>query len=243
MSRFVVMATWDDVPHLTKKQKDELWESFPEHERDARAKGVPMLGSGRVFAVDEKLLSCDARPIPSHWPQIIGVDFGIDHPFAAVHLAWDRDADVMYVVRSYRVRGAVPPIHAAAIRPWGEWVPIAWPHDGLIRDKGSGQALAEQYRAEKLNLLLDKAEHDEGGNGVEAGLFDMLTRMQTGRWKVFRGNEEWLEELRYYHRKDGVLVKERDDLISASRYALMMKRHAIVQPNDKPLQYKARQYA
>ena len=28
-----------------------------------------------------------------------------------------------------------------------------------------------------------------------------------------------------YHRKDGLLVKEDDDAISASRYALMMKRH------------------
>jgi hypothetical protein len=28
-----------------------------------------------------------------------------------------------------------------------------------------------------------------------------------------------------YHRKDGLLVKEGDDAISASRYALMMKRH------------------
>jgi hypothetical protein len=36
----------------------------------------------------------------------------------------------------------------------------------------------------------------------------------------------WLEERRMYHRKDGLVVKERDDLISSSRYALMMLRHA-----------------
>jgi hypothetical protein len=54
----------------------------------------------------------------------------------------------------------------------------------------------------------------------------MLQRMQTGRWKVFSICTEWFEEFRLYHRKDGRIVKERDDLISASRYALMMKRYA-----------------
>jgi hypothetical protein len=32
-----------------------------------------------------------------------------------------------------------------------------------------------------------------------------------------------------YHRKDGKVVKERDDTISASRYALMMLRFADVE--------------
>jgi hypothetical protein len=32
-------------------------------------------------------------------------------------------------------------------------------------------------------------------------------------------------ERRMAHRKDGLLVKEYDDTLSASRYAVMMKRH------------------
>ena len=36
----------------------------------------------------------------------------------------------------------------------------------------------------------------------------------------------WFEEFRLYHRKDGRVVKERDDLMSATRYAVMMLRHA-----------------
>jgi hypothetical protein len=35
-----------------------------------------------------------------------------------------------------------------------------------------------------------------------------------------------VDEFRLYHRKDGKVVKEYDDLLCASRYALMMKRHA-----------------
>jgi hypothetical protein len=33
-----------------------------------------------------------------------------------------------------------------------------------------------------------------------------------------------------YHRKDGKVVKIDDDLMDATRYALMMKRHAITRP-------------
>ena len=36
----------------------------------------------------------------------------------------------------------------------------------------------------------------------------------------------WWEEFRLYHRKDGRVVKEGDDLMCATRYALMMLRHA-----------------
>ncbi len=35
-----------------------------------------------------------------------------------------------------------------------------------------------------------------------------------------------------YHRKEGKVVKERDDVISASRYALMMLRFAMTEPFD-----------
>ena len=54
----------------------------------------------------------------------------------------------------------------------------------------------------------------------------MLERMQTGRFKVFRHLADWFEEFRLYHREDGRVVKLRDDLISATRYALMCLRHA-----------------
>ena len=85
-----------------------------------------------------------------------------------------------------------------------------------------------------VRMLTERATFDDGTNGVEAGIADMLDRMQTGRWKVFRGCTNWVDEFRLYHRKDGKIVKERDDVLSASRYALMMKRHAIVKPKPRP---------
>jgi hypothetical protein len=58
----------------------------------------------------------------------------------------------------------------------------------------------------------------------------MYERMETGRWKVFRTCREWLAEQRMYHRDlNGKVVKINDDLISASRTANMMLRHARVE--------------
>ena len=228
--RAVISMTIDDVDHYTPEQKLTIINSYPPHEREARAKGIPTLGSGRIFPIEEESIKVAPFPIPAHWPRINGLDFGWDHPTAAVQCAWDRDSDCWYVARAHRMREATPVIHAAAVKAWGPWVPTAWPHDGLQHDKGSGDQLAKQYAATGLLMLKERATFDDGTNGVEAGLMDMLERMQTGRFKVFSNMDDWFQEFRMYHRKDGKVVKKVDDLMSATRYALMMKRKAKVRP-------------
>jgi hypothetical protein len=223
---FCIQATWDDVPHLSQKMKDDLWSKIPAHQRDARAKGIPVLGSGRVFPISEEEIKVEPFSIPGHWPLIGGIDFGWDHPTAAAKLAWDRDTDTIYVVAAYARREATPVIHAGALKAWGSRLPWSWPHDGLQHEKGSGSNLAVQYREQGLNLLPERATFQDGSFGVEAGISEMLSRMETGRWKVFKHLTEWFDEFRLYHRKNGLIVKLLDDRISASRYAMMMLRHA-----------------
>ncbi|SBT10672.1 Large terminase protein (fragment) [Candidatus Propionivibrio aalborgensis] len=237
MSRAIISMTIDDAEHYTPEQRAAIIASYPEHERDARAKGIPTLGSGRIFPIDEDSIKVDPFKIPAHWPRINGIDFGWDHPSAGVQCAWDRDSDVFYIIKAHRASQQTPVLFAPAVKAWGSWVPTAWPHDGLQTDKGSGLQLALQYAEAGLKMLKDKATHapkagqpeGSGGNGVEAGLMEMLDRMQTGRFKVFSNLDDWFQEFRLYHRKDGRVVKEFDDLISATRYALMMKRKAVVQ--------------
>jgi hypothetical protein len=230
MTRSVTRMTIDDAEHYTPEQRAAIIASYPLHEREARIKGIPSMGSGRVFPIPEEQIVCAPFPIPDHWAQIVGLDFGWDHPTAAAKLAWDRDADTIYVTADYAQREATPIVHAAAIKGWGEWLPVAWPHDGLQHDKQSGETLAQSYRAQKLKMLPERATFDDGGHGVEAGISDMLDRMQTGRWKVFANCGAWMGEFRLYHRIDGIIEAIRDDVISASRYALMMKRYAVTKP-------------
>ena len=218
----------EDAEHLSPEQRAKILAKYPEHERDARARGLPMLGSGSVFSIDPAFITCSPFEIPAHWPQIAGIDFGWDHPSAAARLAWDRDTDTLYVTACHRAREQTPLTFSAAVRPWGEWLKWAWPHDGLQHDKGSGVQLAQQYKSVGLNMIPEKATFVDGSNGVEAGIAEMFDRMQTGRLKVFSTLEQWFDEFRLYHRENGIIVKKRDDLMSATRYAMMMRRFATV---------------
>ena len=231
----VTHMTIDDAEHFTPEQRAMIIASYPLHEQKARARGEPALGSGRVFPVDRDDIEVKAFAVPQHWVQIGGLDFGWDHPSGGVRLAWDRDNDVIYVIAAYRKRENTPLMFAAAVKPWGDWLPWAWPHDGLQHDKGSGEQLAKQYRDAGLRMLPMRATFEDGTNGLEAGVTEMLDRLQTGRLKVFAHLADWFEEFGTYHRKDGLIVKEADDLLSATRYGIMMKRHAIVQAKPAPV--------
>lgn len=226
--RSVTHMTIDDVEHYSDEQKRKIIESYPSYEREARANGVPMLGSGRIFPIGEE--SIKEKPlasVPLHWLQIVGSDFGWDHPTAFAAILLDPDTDCVHVTKVYRRREQIPLIHSAAVRPWGTWIPVAWPHDGYQHDKGSGEQIAQQYRDLGLNMISEHATFgDKRGNGVEAGLSEMLMRMETGRFKVDENLAEFFEEFRMYHRKDGKVVKERDDILCAVRYAIMMLRFA-----------------
>ena len=154
--------TIDDVKHYTEQEKQKIVASYPPHELEARTKGIPVLGSGRIFPVAEEEIACDERTFPPHWPRIGGMDFGWDHPFAAVEVVWDRETDSVYVSKTHRMKEATPVIHAGAIRLWGKELPWAWPRDGRRETlEGAGIALAQQYRAQGLNMLHEHAQFED----------------------------------------------------------------------------------
>jgi hypothetical protein len=231
-------ASWDDAPHLDADEKVRLAASYPEWERETRTKGTPMMGTGAVFPIPDDRITCDPFDMPKWYRRINGIDFGIDHPGAGAFCALDPTGEgTFYVYDAYRARDQTAIYHAAAMKKFGDWIPCAWPHDGLERDKGSGEVVKNQYRKHGLRMLKDHATHpdQDKGNHVEPALTEMYEWMRLGRFKVFRTCGQWLEEMRLYHRKQGILVKEHDDILSASRYAFMMRRYAMTQPESSPI--------
>ncbi|MBZ9879974.1 MULTISPECIES: terminase large subunit domain-containing protein [unclassified Mesorhizobium] len=219
MSRHVTFMTIDEAGHYSPEQRATIVAAYPEHEREARAKGIPVLGSGRIFPVAEETIACEPFKLPRWWPRIGALDFGWDHPSAAVELAWDTEADVVYVTKAHRASQQTPAMQALALKGWGDWLPFAWPRDGRRETlEGAGVALAMQYAAHGLNMLTSHARFADGSVSVEAGLMEMLDRMQSGRFKVFSTLHAWFEEFRLFHRKNGQVVKLRDDLMAATRY-------------------------
>ncbi len=226
-----VGATWDDAPHMDEETKEFYRKQYPEHQRDARMKGIPMLGHGRVFKAAESDFLVDPYDIPDHWVRICGIDLGLAHPAAVAWLACNRDTKKWVLYDCWRGENKRTKEHAEVINGRGKWIPVAWPHDGEKRDPKSGVRFADIYRnSYEVNMLSKSARYKnkEGGSQAQWPVIeDIGDLMAAGLFEVFRTCQPWLEEYRSYHVKDGQIVARRDDTLKASFYAMMMKRYAI----------------
>ena len=100
----------DDVPpdgHIKPADRARILAGYAEHEREARARGEPLLGSGRIYKTPEADIVEDVNHLsfPTYWKWGYGIDLGIDHPWAAALMAWDTDQDVIHIVGELRVNG------------------------------------------------------------------------------------------------------------------------------------------
>lgn len=227
-SQKVVNMTIYDADHYTDEEKERIVASYPEHEREARARGIPTMGSGRIFQIPEETVKCQPFACPDHFYVINGCDFGWDHPQAHIQLWWDKDEDRFYVARTWKQSEKKATEAYASTKKWQSNIPVAWPHDGYQHEKGGGEELREKYEEAGFNMLPSHATWPEGGNSVEVGITEMRDLMLEGRFKVFNTCEPFFEEFRLYHRDaNGKIVKLVDDILSAVRYAYMMRRYAV----------------
>ncbi|MFZ0692858.1 MAG: terminase family protein [Alphaproteobacteria bacterium] len=239
--RIIIRMRIEDAGHFADPEKRARQvASYADFQRKTRADGVPMQGSGAVFEdVDINDLLVPLRVVngevihgtlgaldTKHWSFVWGLDFGIDHPFAAVLLGHDRDSDTVFALAEVKIKGGTPPVHASRMKQIAANVKVAWPHDGNARERGSGEQLGKLYRDEGLQMLPTHAQFASGGYSTEAGVAELLVRMKSDRFKVAAGLTEWLDEFSGYHRKEGIIVKTNDDLMSATRIGCMMLRSA-----------------
>jgi hypothetical protein len=213
--RFVVMAGWDDVPHLTEEMKAEEAANIPPHEVEARKLGKPSLGSGAIYPVPESEFVIDPFQIPDWMPQCFALDVGWKRT-AALWGAVDQQNDTVYLYGEHYRGQAEPAIHAAAIRARGSWIPGVIDPAARGRNQKDGTRLMEQYV--ELGLTLTTAD-----NSVDSGLLAVWQRLSTGRLKVFKHLANWLKEYRFYQRDDKGKIKDgqADHLMDDTRYLVM----------------------
>lgn len=238
-----VSAGWDDAPHLSEEGKERLRKTYSAHKLATRTMGIPMLGEGRIIDVDEEEYKHPQFEIPRYYASIIGIDFGggVGHPTASALLAWDRDKDIVYLTHEYRKDGSDALHHSEAIKAWGSWIPVSWPHDGhktsdLTKEKADGTEVKDIYRKHGLNMLSLSARYtkDKGGAQPQEPIIEeFVERLKTGHFYVFDNCHKFFEEARSFHRKDGKIVNRREDLIKAVLYGLMMLRYASPEPKRR----------
>jgi hypothetical protein len=214
MSRYALQVGWDDVPHLTDDQKAKLLDSIPPHQRDARTRGIPILGAGQIYPVPESAIVVDDFALPAYWPRAYGMDVGWNRT-AAVWGAWDREGDTVYLYSEHYMGQQPPSVHAESIRARGDWIMGAIDPASAGASQHDGKRLIDEYRNYGLNLV-------EADNSVEAGILACYQRYAAGRLKIFRSLRATISELRIYRRdENGKIVKENDHLMDAKRYLVM----------------------
>ena len=230
MSRYVVQAGWDDVPHLSEEDKTDMRKSLSPHQADARSKGIPSLGSGAIYPVPEEDILCQPFQLPDWWARIYGLDVGWKKT-AGIWGAWDRDTDTIYLYSEHYRGHAEPAVHAKSVKMRGAWIPGVIDYAGT--NQSDGKRVMHLYEDEGLNLVKANKE-------VEAGLLEVYDRLSTGRLKVFSTLQHWLSEYRLYRRDEkGRVVKENDHLMDATRYLVMKLEHAATRPVERPGQITA----
>jgi hypothetical protein len=220
-----------EAKHISEARREELGAGYSDAERETRLEGTPQLGAGPVFPLEllptlVKSFNPDALPSWARW--CVGIDFGFDHPFAAVLIAWTHDIQQLWVIDSFRMERSSALYYVQRIHSMtrGLRVPIAYPHDGHVHDKGSGLPLAGQYKNFGAAMMATHAtNHGTKHFNIDPALEEMREMMFAGKLIIAPHNHELLDELRNYHRnQDFKLVKQRDDLVRALRYAIMMRR-------------------
>lgn len=235
MSRAVVTATWEDVPHLTAEAKAELYKGIPAYQMDARTKGVPQLGSGAIYQVPESDIIVPDFELPPHYPRGYGMDVGWNRT-AVVWGARDNQSGIIYLYSEHYRGQAEPVIHTQAIKGRGDWMNGVIDPSARGRSQKDGQQLLQQYQ--ELGLHLETAV-----NAVEAGIYKVWELLSAGKLKVFKSLGNWLSEFRLYQRdQDGKIVKQDDHLMDATRYLIMSGRDRMkpypVPPRNIP-QYRS----
>jgi hypothetical protein len=227
MSKYVVRMTWADAAHLSPSDCDRMLAEFPPYQRDARAKGIPALGSGAIYPVPESDITVRDFEIPANWPRAFGMDVGWNRT-AVIWAAKDPATHIVYFYDEHYQGREEPALHAQAIRARGIWIPGFIDPAARGRNQHDGQQLIQMYL--DLGLKITPANH-----AVEAGITELWQGLVSGTLKVFSLRmQNWLAEYRRYRRDEkGHIVKANDHAQDAGRYVYMARDQMTTKPAER----------
>jgi phage terminase large subunit-like protein len=207
----VIQAGWDDASWLTEEAKEQMLADTPPHLREARRLGMPAMGSGNVYPISLESLLVTPFVIPSYFKRMYALDVGWNRT-AALWAALDPQSDTLYIIDEHYLAESPPPVHAAAIRARGQWIPGVIDPASRGRSQADGNQLMQNYKDLGLQIV-------PAMNAVDAGIQALWQRMAGGTLKVFNTLPNFAKEFVLYRRDEkGKIIKEHDHLMDALRY-------------------------
>lgn len=212
-----VQASWADADHLSDEDVHDLEESIPAHTKEARSKGIPSVGEGRVFPVADSQIAVPRFQIPDYYEHVYGLDFGWQDPTAAVFIARDPDTDISYIYSTYKLGEQTPKTHANNLLQMGAdgLLGVSDPYGGTQRGQSDGVQMVDRYMQAGLDVV--SADRSFKQNGIAT----ILELMLSGKLKVFDDLSDWWGEFWIYgYDKNGKPNDKHDHLMDAMRYGV-----------------------
>jgi hypothetical protein len=236
--RAVLRMSAYETTHLSEETLRTMEGSFSTAERKTRLFGDDFAAGGMVLSIDRVKMTSDKYFAPGlPVPLILGIDPSHGgqssgaHPSGVCLCAYVRSEDVFYVIDSIREQHISPSDLVARIRQRG-WinVPCAWGHGELQGIANTDETFATLFKSLGLRMLPTHSAMNGGyGGGVSLDPQWQAIQMglDNGSIKINHACHELLEELEGLERDErGRCIPVRDDLVSAFRYAWMMRKSA-----------------
>jgi phage terminase large subunit-like protein len=228
-NRVMIVIDPSETKHINETAREVFEHDLPDHEKQARIWGVPGGGlGGLVF--DQAAVSfasanhVSLEDIAKDAKFCVGIDIGT---YAAVFFGWSPQLKRAYVIDAITLpSGSVISDHVRRTIDMcqGLLVPCVLPHDANRRDPTTGKTWRDVYASSGLSVIQRHPTNQGGGLDPKIGFAIIQQLLAERRLVINKSCSELIQQMRLLHfNEKGEIVKERDHLCDALRYATMMR--------------------
>ena len=250
-----IRVSWDDVPEydpwgepfLLKSTREQLLRDYLPYERDARVKGVPVMGKGAVFPIQSwptyKTGEYDFALMPGI-ERIIAMDLGLVNDRTVISLMyWHPREREAWLHSQIVVRGTEEANPTSYInhlmRPEVFGTPIVLPPDASTpgRYTMNAQSLREFMESYELNvhekpIMNPPDSQGKITNHKSYGINIMRQMIEVGTFHINENCTTFLNEAQNYYVDPQGRFSDPDDAIDSARYALLGCLQELCEPYD-----------
>lgn len=258
-----IRVSWDDVPEydpwdqpfLLKTTREQLERDYLPYEREARIRGIPVMGLGAVFMIKNwpTYKGSEIDLTGPHMERLIALDLGLVNDATVISLMyWDPREKIGYLHkqlviggRSRLANGETSNIDEAnptgyiqhLMQPTVFGAPIVLPADANTAGRYTMSALSirELFESYGLNVY-EKAimnPPDQNGkitNDKNYGINAMRQMLEAGSLMINENCVEFLRQAQNYFVDKNGRFSDPDDAIDSARYALLGCLQGISEP-------------